>query len=242
MTELLLNLRDVAIGYGGDMVLSRFSLGIARGDQIALIGRNGCGKSTLLRAISGELSVRSGRATFKDRSINGLPFGELIRRGVGYLRQDRNVFPSLTVRENLDLAAFGYPKHSVRTIPETVDHFLMLRDSLCRRAGSLSGGERRALAVAMVLRRRVSLLLLDEPLAGLSIDSAHCLMSTMFSLAGSDGTACVVAEHRHQQLRPFVNRVVRLDAGQINLDVRDAAEVAAALSTAVGSGLPEAQK
>ncbi|MDD5266667.1 MAG: ATP-binding cassette domain-containing protein [Methylococcales bacterium] len=218
MTEPLLSIVKLCAGYGGRPVLDSFSLEILPGQQLAVIGPNGCGKSTLLRTVTAEIPESSGTIIFRGEDITYLETHEITRRGMGYLRQTRNVFSGLTVIENLELASMdGRP----RSIADVLEAFPVLKGRETIRAGLMSGGERQTLAVAMVLMRHVSLLLLDEPLAGLSQKSAEALLSGIARLQYSEGFAVVMVEHRLKLIRPYVDRVVVMVRGSIEEDTED---------------------
>jgi branched-chain amino acid transport system ATP-binding protein len=216
--EPLLRVAKLCAGYGGRPVLESFSLDIPPGQRLAVVGPNGCGKSTLLRTVTAEIPESSGAILFRGEDITDLETHEIIGRGVGYLRQTRNVFPGLTVAENLDLASMDGRPHILSVVLEA---FPVLKGREAVRAGLMSGGERQALAVAMVLMRRVSLLLLDEPLAGLSQKSAAELLSGIAELQRLEGFAMVMVEHRLKLIRPYVDRVVVMVRGGIEEDTED---------------------
>jgi len=142
---------------------------------------------------------------------------ELVRSGIGYLRQMRNIFPGLTVAENLDLASWGNGGDRATVMSS----FPLLEGRERVRAGLLSGGERQALAVAMVLLRKVSLLLLDEPIGGLSPKNAAMIMAGIAAMQQKTGFAMIVVEHRMRLVRPHVDRVVILVRGKIEEDTTD---------------------
>jgi ABC-type branched-subunit amino acid transport system ATPase component len=222
MSFPLLDINDLSAGYGGRPVLTELSLVIQEFERVALIGPNGCGKSTLLRTVTAEVPESSGKIRFRGEDITDLETNEIICKGIGYLRQVRNIFPGLTVDENLDLAAMdGEDAERRRDI--VVEAFPMLECRRRIRAGLLSGGERQALAVAMVLLRPIRLLLLDEPVAGLSQKNAAQLLDCVSALQQKDGFAIVLIEHRLKLIHSHVSRVIIMVRGRIAEDTTDTA-------------------
>src|SRR5215467_7261996 len=164
-----LRLADVAAGYGQAPVIQDVSLTVALGEVAAVIGPNGAGKSTLLKTVLGILRPSHGTITLAGERIAGLPANKVIRRGVGYVPQVKDVFEPLTVRENLEVGGYTLPRGEVATrVDEVMEHYPALAAMHNRPAGYLSGGERKLLAMGRVLMRRPSLLVLDEPTAGLA--------------------------------------------------------------------------
>jgi len=216
-----LGIENLATGYGGRPVLDAFSLTVAPGQRLGLIGPNGCGKSTLLRALTAEIPKDAGKVLFRGEDVTDLETDALAGRGIGYLRQTHNIFSGLTVAENLDIAAESGKQGSVRDTGEVMAAFPVLKGRGQVRAGLLSGGERQALAVAMVLMKRVALLLLDEPLAGLSQRSAVELLRGVEMLRGKEHFAVILVEHRLKLMQPYVDRVVVMVRGAISEDTDD---------------------
>ena len=167
--ELLIHVDNVRAGYvPGVDILNDCSLELRRGELIGIIGPNGAGKSTLLKALFGLLSIRDGQVLYEGDDISNASAHELVERGIGYVPQRDNVFPSLTVEENLEMGAFLRPKTVKERIDYVSDLFPRLAERLEQRAGSLSGGERQMLAMGRALMMNPSVVLLDEPSAGLS--------------------------------------------------------------------------
>jgi ABC-type branched-subunit amino acid transport system ATPase component len=221
MNTELLKIEGLSAGYGGRPVLEAISLTVSTGERLALIGPNGCGKSTLLRTITAEVPESAGVVRFRNEDITDLETDQIVNRGIAYLRQTRNVFPGLTVDENIGLASSGFGQQGVRDYQQLLNSFPILRERGSVRAGLLSGGERQALATAMALMRPVSLLILDEPVAGLSQKSAEEMLDGITSLQRTEGFAVVVVEHRLRLIRPHVDRVVVMVKGTIREDTRD---------------------
>src|SRR5438045_166813 len=168
----------VTAGYGAHVVVRAVSATVAAGSVTAVVGPNGSGKSTLLKAVAGAVPVRAGEVLLDGVRVTDRPRHLLARQGLVYVPQENDVFRSLTVRENLELGAYVLPRREVRA---AVDRVLARFPVLARRytatAGTLSGGERRMLAVGRTLLRRPSVVLLDEPSAGLSPAASEELLA-----------------------------------------------------------------
>lgn len=163
----VLEIDRLVCGYGNLPVIHGMSLRVEEGGSVAIFGGNGVGKSTLLKTIAGWLPVQSGSISWKGRSVSGRDAVYAAKAGIGFVPQENKVFASLTVEENLDLAAEFRPG-SERKLAEIYERFPILLERRRQKAGSLSGGERQLLAVVSALLMEPQLLLLDEPTTGLS--------------------------------------------------------------------------
>ena len=167
--EPLLIADELVAGYlPGVNILNGCNITVHDGELVGIIGPNGAGKSTCLKAVFGLIPVRGGKVTLRGEDIANLKAHELVERGVGYVPQNDNVFPRLTVRENLEMGVYLRPKAFKASFARVVDMFPRLGERKDQRAGALSGGERQMLAMGRALMMEPSVLLLDEPSAGLS--------------------------------------------------------------------------
>ncbi len=165
----LLVAEDVTAGYlPGVNILEGCNLELYPGEFVGIIGPNGAGKSTLLKSLFGLVNVRKGEVSLRGDSITNLPAHSLVEKGVGFVPQNNNIFPSLTIQENLEMGAFLESGDFDARFKEVAELFPMLWDRRDQRAGGLSGGERQMVAMGRALAMKPSVLLLDEPSAGLS--------------------------------------------------------------------------
>jgi ABC-type branched-subunit amino acid transport system ATPase component len=164
----LLDIQDLYSGYRGVDILKGIHLKVNPGQIVVIIGPNGAGKSTVLKSLFGLATIRSGRVLFQGSDITHLPAEQLVRRGIGFVPQTNNVFPSLTVQENLEMGAFIRRDNLAAQLERVYELFPPLKEKRRQAAGSLSGGQRQMLAMGRALMVEPQLLLLDEPTAGLS--------------------------------------------------------------------------
>jgi branched-chain amino acid transport system ATP-binding protein len=167
--DLVVDVRNVTAGYiPGVNILNGCSLKAAQGELIGIIGPNGAGKSTLLKSIFGLVKVREGSIHLQGEDITNLKANKLVAKGVGFVPQTENVFPSLTIQENLEMGLYLKPKGLKERLEFVTEIFPELGKRLTQRAGSLSGGERQMVAMSRALMMGPHVMLLDEPSAGLS--------------------------------------------------------------------------
>jgi branched-chain amino acid transport system ATP-binding protein len=189
----LLEVHGVKAGYGHAQILNGVSLKLEAGQIVAVVGPNGAGKSTLMKAIFGLLRVTEGSVILEGRNITNTAPEQLVRLGMAYVPQINNIFPTLTVLENLQMGAYTRRDNYQRRIEEIFDLFPDLRASRSRPAGQLSGGQRNTLAMARALMLDTRVLLLDEPTAGLAPKVTLAVWDRIQSIRDS-GVAILVVE------------------------------------------------
>jgi len=213
---VLLEIRSLTGGYVKRRVIEDLNFGVGEGETVLLIGPNGSGKTTLLRMIVGILHPERGEIIFDGENITRWSVEERIRGGISFLRQTGNIFPSLSVEENLYLAGMGLDKEKFYQKRDWIlEIFPVLKERLKMRAGGLSGGERQALAVSMVFLKEAKLILLDEPTAGLDPGRAKTVLEGIKRAREESETAMIIVEHKYGEVVPWIDRVVGLRGGEI---------------------------
>jgi len=214
MNQNILNVEQLVAGYIPEVnILNGCDITVAAGEFVGIIGPNGAGKSTVLKAILGECNVRSGTVTLDEMNITGHRSHELVERGVGYVPQNRNVFPSLTVTENMEMGCFLKPANFETRFEYVTNLFPRLRERAGVKAGSLSGGERQMVAMGRALMMEPKLLLLDEPSAGLS----PVLQDEVFlqcKRINAEGIAILMVEQNARRCLQVADRAYVLDQGK----------------------------
>jgi ABC-type branched-subunit amino acid transport system ATPase component len=214
MSAPLLEVAEVEAGYGDALVLRGISLAASPGELVAIIGPNGAGKSTLLKVVYGLLRPRAGRVRYAGDDVTGLPPEQLTRLGLNYVPQVRNVFPSLSIAENLQVACVSLPRAERRqALTELYAHFPLLEERRRQRAGTLSGGQRKLLAIARALATRPRALLLDEPSAGLSPQAVELVFKQLADV-NERGIAIVMVEQNARRALALADRGYVLDMGR----------------------------
>jgi branched-chain amino acid transport system ATP-binding protein len=210
MTDGLV-LHGVEAGYGETVVLERISLDLPAGGSLAVLGRNGVGKTTLLATIMGHCVLRAGEITFAGKRVSGTPPHRRVGFGIALVPQEREIFPSLTVEENLLVAA----RSGEWTVERVYDLFPSLAARRKNRGNHLSGGEQQMLAIGRALMGNPSLLLMDEPLEGLAPVIVDTLLAAFARLKSENNlTLMLVEQHAHLALDLAENAIV-LDRGAI---------------------------
>ncbi len=214
MSDTVIEVKDLVAGYlPGVNILNGTNFHADKGELIGIIGPNGAGKSTLLKAIFGLVKVREGSITLNGESIVGLKSNQLVAKGVGFIPQNNNVFPSLTIEENLQMGAFQEPEKYSERLDFVISIFEELGKRLKQRAGSLSGGERQMVAMSRALMMDPTVLLLDEPSAGLSPvrqDEAFLRVSDI----NKAGVTCIMVEQNARRCLQISDRAYVLDQGK----------------------------
>jgi branched-chain amino acid transport system ATP-binding protein len=209
-----LNVAGVVAGYtAADEILKGLDFTLEAGEIVCVIGPNGAGKSTLLKAIAGLLAPARGTITFKDRSLVGLLPRDITRLGVAYVPQEHNIFPSMSVAENLEIGGYVAPARTAARMAAMLARFPMLAAKRRHAARGLSGGERQILAMAMALMVEPDLLLLDEPSAGLAPAAAERLFEDIRAV-NRDKVAIVLVEQNASEALAVSDRAYILVDGR----------------------------
>jgi urea transport system ATP-binding protein len=210
----MLTIDGVNQSYGGSHILRGVSFQAAPGKVTAVLGRNGVGKTTLLKTVMGLLPVDSGRIRFAGEDITRAPSHRRVRAGIGYVPQGREIFPRLTVRENLLMGLAARPRGT--PIPERVfELFPVLRTMLSRRGGDLSGGQQQQLAIGRALAMDPSLLILDEPTEGIQPSIIKEIERTIAALARDGTMAILLVEQYYDFARTLADRYLVMQRGEI---------------------------
>ncbi|MEJ0068400.1 MAG: ABC transporter ATP-binding protein [Pseudomonadota bacterium] len=214
----VLTVAGVVAGYqAADEILKGVDLTVGDGEIVAIIGPNGAGKSTLLKVIAGLLRPRAGQIRFGDADIAGEAPRRISARGLAYVPQEHNTFPSMSVRENLEIGGYLKPAEAARRIDALFERFPMLADKRRQAARSLSGGQRQVLAMAMALMVQPALLMLDEPSAGLSPKAAGELFESIRAI-NRDGVAVLLVEQNALDALDLADRGYILVLGRNSRD------------------------
>ncbi|MBO0739924.1 MAG: ABC transporter ATP-binding protein [Hyphomicrobiaceae bacterium] len=210
----LLVASGIVAGYGAqDEILKGVDLAVGKGEIVAIIGPNGAGKSTLLKVIAGLLGPKRGSIRLDGRDITNLPAREISRLGLAYVPQEMNVFPTMSVAENLEIGGYTDPRRVAQRIEKAFARFPVLGQKRRRAARTLSGGERQMLAMAMALMVEPIVLLLDEPSAGLAPFAAELLFDAVRQING-DGVAVAMVEQNASEALAIAHRAAILVDGQ----------------------------
>jgi len=218
----LLEVSAVVSGYGQTEILHGVSLTIDDGEIVTIIGPNGCGKSTLMKTVAGLVNVWDGTVNFRGKDISSTPPEQIARTGLCFVPQTRNVFPTLSIRENLEMGAFLRKDDFTWRIEEMYRFFPDLALDPGRRAGSLSGGQRQMLAIARALMLDPTLILLDEPFAGLAPAMVDLVLDRVLEINRS-GVSVLLVEQNARQALSVSNRGYVLVSGENRLEDKGSA-------------------
>ena len=216
----MLSVEAIDLYYGASHTLRRVSLTAKKGEVTCILGRNGVGKTSLLRAIFGMQPIRSGRIRWEDRILNELPPHQRARAGLALVPQGREIFPRLTVLENLETGFAPLPR-SERTIPDEIfGLFPVLKEMLHRRGGDLSGGQQQQLAIGRALVTRPRLLILDEPTEGIQPSIIRDIERVIRSLAARGNMAILLVEQYFEFARDLAASYLVMQRGEVVLSGR----------------------
>ena len=213
----MLKVENISTGYGKKQVLFDVSIEVKQGEIVLLAGSNGSGKSTLLKAIYGMLPQwNNGHIIFDGENITGKPTAELLKRGLLYIPQKNNLFEDLTVKENLEMAGLALDQRTLKQrIENVLTIFKILVPHLSRTPMKLSGGERQLLTLAMATLHQPKMILVDEPISGLSHQNITFVIENLRVLNADNGITLMIVEHRVKEYFPIANRVIGFKLGKV---------------------------
>lgn len=215
----MLNVANLCAGYGAIPVLHGISLSISAGESVGILGHNGMGKTTLLRTLIGALRASAGSVRFADQEVTRLAPHGRARRGMAYVPQGRDIFPSLSVLDNLRMGTFKTGERTLYSIDRILQDFPRLKPLLDRPGGSLSGGEQQLLALARALVGKPTLLLLDEPTEGIQPSIIEEIAETLVSLRDRLRLTIVLVEQNLDFIASVSQRVLVIKRGQIGGEI-----------------------
>jgi branched-chain amino acid transport system ATP-binding protein len=212
----MLQIENLNSFYGNVQVLRDFSISVASGEILCLLGRNGAGKTTALKSILGLLPPKRGRRMLDGKDISDLPAEDIPRQGIGYVPQGRRLFTELTVRENLEVGLMT--RGSGRAVLDrAVSYFPKLTERFNQQAGTLSGGEQSMVAIARALCVEPRVIMLDEPTEGLMPSMIQAIRDVVTKLR-SDGVAVLLVEQRIDAVLPVADRIAFMDQGRVQAE------------------------
>jgi ABC-type branched-subunit amino acid transport system ATPase component len=219
VSGLALAADGVTAGYDGNPIIHDVSIAVAPGEVVSIVGPNGSGKSTLLKSLVGIVEILTGHVTVGDRDVTHWAPEEVARIGVGYVPQVDDVFAPLTVRENLEMGGYLLrPAEVGPRVEHVLELFPQLAGMLRRRAGKLSGGERKMLAMGRALMLQPAVVVLDEPTANLAPVIAHTVLSEHVRRLAATGASVLVVEQRARAVLEISDRTYVLGGGRLRME------------------------
>lgn len=213
----MLRVDDVHLYYGASHTLRGVSLAADKGQVTCILGRNGVGKTSLLRALFGLQPIRRGAIVWEDRALTGLPVHARARAGLALVPQGREIFPRLTVKENLETGFAAIERRQRSLPPEIFELFPVLKTMLSRRGGDLSGGQQQQLAIGRALVTKPRLLILDEPTEGIQPSIIKHIATVIEHLKARGDMAIVLVEQYFEFARDLADRIFVMDRGEVVL-------------------------
>jgi urea ABC transporter ATP-binding protein UrtE len=216
----VLRIEGLHAGYGRTEVLHGVSLTVPKGDMVAVLGRNGVGKTTLLKTVIGQVPVKQGRIALGDRDLTRARSHQRARGGIAYVPQGRDIFPRLTVLENLRVAAYGTrQRNTAKLLESLLDEFPILREKASQHGGSLSGGQQQILALARALMTNPEVLLLDEPSEGIQPSIVDQIAETVTRINSERGITVVLVEQNLDFATKIARHAYLMAKGEIVRDL-----------------------
>jgi ABC-type branched-subunit amino acid transport system ATPase component len=219
----MLSVKNIDVAYGHAKVLHDISLELAPGEMVFVAGRNGAGKTTFLKSIAGFVKPSQGTIMFYDKNIAGLPPEKVALLGIRYVFQDKRVFSQLTVKENLELAAYPVKEKISDAIAKVISIYPKIEKFLELRAGSLSGGQRQILLIGRALVGNPKLLLIDEPTEGLAAGTINDILNVLAMMKGK--VPMIIVEQNLSVVGMLADKVYIMKEGKIIREVTDEAEM-----------------
>ena len=219
----LLNVNQIHVAYGRAGVLHDVSIHVEQGETIFIVGRNGAGKTTLMKSLCGLLKPHKGSIQFKDKEIVGMPPEALSKMGIRYVAQDKKVFGSLTVRDNIELAAFSTKTNVDEAVDKVVEMYPSFTKFLNSRSGGLSGGQREILLIARALVGNPSLVLIDEPTEGLAAVVINDIFRILKEKIKNNNLSAIIVEQNLSIVSQLADRIYIMKEGHVikEVDNRD---------------------
>jgi ABC-type branched-subunit amino acid transport system ATPase component len=216
-----LTVSGLAAGYGGALVIEDIDVEVRTGEIVTIVGPNGAGKSTLVKALIGVVKPSAGRVRLGQRDLTGLRTDQICRQAVGYVPQVGDTFPRLTVLENLEMGGYALSRSRCRTrVAAVLDMYPRLKEMVGRQGGHLSGGERKMLAMARALMTEPTLMVLDEPTAGLAPKIADQLLSEQVTSLAQHGVSVLMVEQRAREAMTISDRAYVMASGRVVMSDR----------------------
>ena len=211
----ILNVKNITSGYQSADVLRGVSISITEGEIVSIIGRNGVGKTTLVRTVMGLLPARAGQIEFNGKNITTDSADHRARQGIGYVPQGREIFPELTVQENLKMGGFVGTKENKLNFELVFKYFPILKERLSQRGGTLSGGQQEMLAIARALIKQPKLLILDEPSDGVQPSIIEEIGQFLLKLKESSIFSVLLVEQNFDLLQTVSDRAYAMEKGVV---------------------------
>lgn len=219
----MLSVNSIDVSYGHAKVLHGVSLEVLSGEMVFIAGRNGAGKTTLLKSIAGFMTPASGSIVFEDKNLAGIPPEKIALMGIRYVFQDKRVFSNLSVRENLEIAAYPVKEKLSDAVAKTISIYPKIEKFLNLRAGSLSGGQRQILLIGRALIGNPKLLLIDEPTEGLAAGTINDILNVLSAMKGKVSMAIV--EQNLSVVGMLADKVYMMREGKIISEIKDKADI-----------------